>query len=260
MAGNQVSGARPRFQQPRPGGHRFLSMSPYYSRVRFTTTVSATPFVYTVSAAQTVAAFGYQIGGDMAAGGRGGTNATRADTNLVQAQRTKNGDQVTITGISIQVLTTTQSGEVLAGIFPEISVNLQIGGGDTQVLLGTPSFMPGAGGLYGMGPNLTGVQAIPGGRPFYGFFSNGLPGIMNQGPVPEGMIWQPEGSDSNINLTLFTERAFATNLSGATASDKVNEAAASGIRGYTYPAAADVFVDLMVRLHGYVSGERSGVR
>lgn len=254
----RVPNAVPSFgESPTNPERKLNTYQSYFSRVFLASTVSSTPFVYTVAANQQVLAFGYAIGADMGPGGKAGTLAKRCDTNITTAQRTNNGHTVHVTGISLQVQPTSNAGSIVAGIWPECSVQVQFGGGENSFLLGTPSMVPGANGLYGMGQDLVGIQPIPGGRPFFGFFSNGVPSFLNQKPIPEGLEWRPNGNDSSFGVLITTERAFASNFSGATASALVNEAAASGIRGYTYPAAADVQVDILCQLHGWIEGPRS---
>lgn len=242
----------------RRGGRKFTTATPYFSRGRFTSTRSATPYVYTISAGQEIRLFGYAQGGDMGAAGRGSTNATNADTNLVTAGQTIGGEKLTVTGVSIQICSNTISPEMVAGIWDEISVKASTNGGSNAFLLGTPAMLPGGSGLYGAGSNYTGVQPITGGRPVFSFFSNGLPGNLNQGVIPEGFLWDRAGqTDSNLVILMKTERAFASNLSGTNASDKADVTAATGILAYLYPTAAEVFVDVRVRLYGVAEADRS---
>lgn len=236
---------------------RTTTFTPYYSRVRFGTALTgggAAVSTYTIASGTEVRAFGYNIGGDMAAGGRSGVVATFADTNIVTAGRTIGGQAVEVSGISLQLQPTSLSPELVGQVWPEMSVKLSLNAGENTYLLGTPGMLPGASGLYGWENGNTGPQPIAGGRPAFGFLSNGLPGADNQAAIPEGFIWMPEGdADSTLNILLRMERAaaFTTQLP--------DEAAATGIRGFANPAAAAVFVDVVVRLHGRVIGPRSMV-
>jgi len=239
------------------GQRRRTSFSPYFSRVKFESTRSATPFIYTVAANLESRAFGYQLGGDMAAGGYIVTTrtATKCDTNIITAGRTIGGQAVEISGISVQVLSSSAA-ELVTVLWPELSVVLSLNGGENAFLLGTPAMLPGSSGLYGAARNSIGEQAIAGGRPNEGYITNGLPGLHNQAAIPEGLIWYPEGEqDSTLNIIFRSERAAATHNDGI----KNDEAAAAGIRGYTFPTAAQAFVEILVRLHGAVVGPRSRV-
>jgi hypothetical protein len=237
-------------------GRRMVSVTPYYSRIRFTSTrTGAGPFTYTIAQGAQAVAFAYGKGNDMSAAGFTSTTATLADTNLITAGQTIANETVLVKGISIQVLSTTNSAGLVAAAWPEMSVVASFNGLSTGLLLGTPGMMPGASGLYGQGRDDLAAQPIPGGRPLFGFFTNGLPGCDNKARIPEGIKWKPAGrADSTFNLIVRFERsvAFTTQLA--------DEAAAAGIRGYANPAGASTFIDLMVQLHGQVYSARSGIQ
>ncbi len=233
---------------------RTTTFTPYFSRVRFVTTRSSTPFVYTLAANLENTAFGYARGEDMAIAGLASTTATVADTNIISKGRTIGGQAVEISGISIQLLSNSNP-EIACLAWPEISVKLSLNGGENAFILGTVGMLPGASGLYGMSSNDIGVQPIAGGRPFQGAMTNGLPGQHNQAAIPEGIVWMPEGmEDSTLNILLKTERAVVT-----LGVQKLDATAGSGILGYVFPTAAQTFLDIMVRLHGRVLGPRSNV-
>ena len=235
---------------------RVTSFTPYFSRVTFQTVrtgSSGAGYTYTIPAGTVVRAFGYGLGGDMSAGGNTGVIATNCDTNITNPQRTIGGVAVAVSGISLQVLPDTIDYGLVGQLWPRCSVRLSLNGGEQSLVLGTPTMLPGASGLYGSGSFATGVQALPGGRPLFGFVSNGLPGMDNQTAIPEGFIWMPEGeADSNLTINIVCERDAAI-TSGP------DVAATSGVAAYTNPTAAQMFVNIQVRLHGAVIGPRSMV-
>jgi len=232
---------------------------PYYSQVRFATALTgggAAVAVYTIAAGTELQAYGYGRGQDMAPAGRAGVIATPADTNLQTAGETIGGQRVHLKGLQIELMSNSFAPEVTALLFPEVSVRLSLDGGSTNLDLGLMHFWPSAGGLHGAQQSNVGAQAIPGGRPTWFYQSNGIPGVLNYGRMPEGLVWMEKGKpDSNLRVLLRAERAvaFTTQLA--------DEAAAAGIRGFANPAAAAVFVQLCVSTGGaLVSSGRSAVR
>lgn len=232
---------------------------PYYSQGRFGTALTGgggAVATYTIAAGTELQFFGYGRGQDMAPAGRAGVAATNADTNLQSAGETIGGQQVRLKGLQIELMSNTFAAEMAALLFPEASVKLSLDGGSTNLDLGLMHFWPSAGGLHGAQQSNIGVQPLGGGRPIWWFPSNGFPGVMNYGRMPEGLTWMQKGQpDSNLRILIRAERAvaFTTQLA--------DEAAAAGVRGYANPAAAAVFVQLCVATGGsLVSSGRSGVR
>lgn len=234
---------------------RETSMDPYFSMVGWIPALTgAGPFVYTIAAGTQVRAFSYAIGQDMASGGNPGVFAADSDTNIVTAGKTIGGRAVEIQGLSLQILPNVVAASLVAGLFSLTSTRLLFNGSETNILLGAMYFIPGGPGLYGaQGEDLTKEPAIPGGKSWFGFSSNGLPGRDNILKIREGIIWQPEGeSDSSLVIQFTTNRA-------AVANAPIDEAAAAGIRGYTHPTAAALTIQCMMQLHGRVVGPRSHI-
>jgi hypothetical protein len=242
--------------------HSVTSFAPYFSRVVFPTARTGTgPYTYDIPAGTAATAFGYGRGQDMAAGGLSGTTATYCDTNIQQATRTNGGENVEVFGISCQIDPTTADMQLAAKLMASTSVKLQLNGGKINLLMGTPLMIPGSSGLYGLGQQALGAQPIGGGRPQFGAFTNGLPGIENQRPIPEHFVWTAEGErDSSLSIQFIVERDVSIVTQLADESAVANSGTApGGVRGYANPAASAVYVSLMVQLHGLVWSARSAV-
>ena len=232
---------------------------PYYSQGRFGTALTnggVAASTYTIAAGTELQFFGYGRGQDMTPAGRAGVVATPADTNLQSAGETIGGQRVHLKGLQIELMSSTFAAEMAALLFPEASVRLSLDGGSTNLDLGLMHMWPSAGGLHGAMQSNIGAQPLGGGRPIVWFPSNGIPGVLNYGRMPEGLTWMEKGKpDSNLRVLIRAERAvaFTTQLA--------DEAAAAGVRGYTNPAAAAVFVQLCVATGGaLVTSGRSAVR
>jgi hypothetical protein len=221
----------------------------YFSRVRFTTTVSATPFVYTVGL-QTVVAFNYGVGGSAVTAGLP-LNATPADTSLQNAGQTINSEYVLIRGVSIFL--EAQSDPVLAKALSQVTA-VTAAVGPTKYQLGTPDMSPGWGGITGISesnivnPNL------------YEQFAKGIGGMSNGAPIagntvrlPRAIVWMPPGAGNAANFTVSLQN-FATvqQLSNEVSADRAAGAAGTTYNGapsaWTHPAATSVFVDYLVCL------------
>ena len=223
----------------------------YFSRVRFTSNGGGAGAPYTITQGKYVTAFGYAQGGDATAGGLPGYQATPADTNLQTANQTVAGEAVAVHGIGIILLSSSDA--VLAKtIDPNVSVTLKINGG-TSYYMGTPSMVPGPGGLMGYSDSGTVFPDQLSAFGFVGAMSNGLPHATNYFPFPEPMVWAPAGQgDSNWSLILKLENAVSTPayLAGAARAAVAGGATTSGTAAYTPPATSTVFVDYMVVLVG----------
>lgn len=214
----------------------------YFSRVRFTTTVSATPFVYTI-APQTVNAFNYGVGGSAVTAGLP-LNATPADTSLQNAGQTINSEFVLVRGVSIFL--EGESDPILAKyLSPVTSVTVKVGPVNYQ--LGTPDMSPGWGGLTGMSEsnivpsNTTNTNATY--AQHFGGFSNGVPMAGNTVSLPRAILWMPPGAGNAANLTIQLQSwASVTQLSNEVSGD------IAGPPAWTHPAAASVYVDYLVAL------------
>ena len=232
-------------------------MDPYYTRVSFVpilTAGGAAPAVYTVASGAIVRGFSYAIGSDMGPGGNPGVFAQACDTNIVTAGKTIGGRAVEIQGISCQFTPFNRSASLAANLFTNTSMRLLFNGSETNILLGPLYMVPGGNGFYSTnGEDLSQEPAIPGGKSFFGAYTNGLPGRDNVLKIREGIIWQPEGeSDSSLVIQLTPERNISVQA-------PANEAAAAGIRGYVQPTAQAMTVDLMLQLHGRIVGPRSHI-
>jgi hypothetical protein len=226
----------------------------YFSRVRFTTTVSTTPFQYTVTAAQKNIAFGYGQGQSATVGGLE-ANATTADTSMQNAGQTINSEFCLIRGVSCFIAG--GSDLVLAKqLDARTTVTLVLG--PTSYQLGTPTMNPGWGGFMGttesniVNPNLYEQfsKAIGG-------FSNGLPVAGNTQKLPRSLLWMPpgKGTASNMNVILYNT-VTATLPSNMLSADRTVGTAGSTYNGapsaWTHQGASTVsaapFVDFIVAL------------
>lgn len=214
----------------------------YFSRVRFTTTVSTTPFVYTI-APQTVSAFNYGVGGSATTAGIS-TTATAADTSIQNAGQTINSEFVLVRGVSIFI--NGQSELLLAkALAPVTSVTVKVGPVSYQ--LGTPDMSPGWGGLTGMSEsnivpmNITGANATYATN--FGGFSNGTPMAGNTVSLPRAILWMPPGAGNAANFTCNLQSwASVAQLSNFESGD------VTGPPAWTHPAATSVYVDYVVAL------------
>ena len=226
---------------------------PYWTTVRFNWTRSgAGPFTYTLSASEVVG-FSYAIG-DVSPATAGfsasGLTMGYAETNLLTKHETLGGEQLKISGIGIQPCAG-QDAALTAQIWRNTAALLSFNGGSQRLPLGPLSLLPGGGGLTGNGPDTLGVQPIPGGRPAYSHQTNGFPNRHNMMRLPEGIMWRNKSQrDGQFAIILQPARTL-------TVTTPADEAAAAGIRGYTYPTA--VSVDLLVWLDGTIYGKRSRV-
>lgn len=227
-------------------GERASTWNTYFSRVRCQFVVTgAGPYVYTLAQGTELKAFSYQIGQDMGGVGMPGTIATKADTNLIQAGQTVSGEQLLVFGLSLYVEPTSDAA-LAKFLFPTLSVTLGLNGQSTIFPLGNPGFIPGGGGLSGIGDSYVQVPSFAEGYTSRsGAIVNGVPGVQNFLPFPQPFVWNPAGqNDSNLSLVLRAERP--ATFTTATA-DRV---AAAGIAAWTHPAgtAVGTYVEFLVRL------------
>jgi hypothetical protein len=227
------------------------SLRPYYSKVRLPAvrTGASGSYVYTVAQGTSARAFGYAVSQDMAPGGRSGTIATVCDTNIENPRRTNNGEEVEIDAIGIQTMISSDV-ELLQAAEDCVSVRMELGVGGMSIPLGTITMWPAGLGLYGNGNPRSAFQSLPGGRPVFGNFTNGVPAFQNIRPVPEKLLWrQSSKSDSSLAFLFTAERAIVVTTTGT------DEAAAAGVRGYTMPT--ELHIDLMVHILGDVRSKES---
>lgn len=242
------------------GGGRYSTWNTYFSTINFPFAVAGT-FTYTVSAGTSYKAFSYGIGQDMAiVGFPTSTPATNADTNLQKANETQSGEMVRIYGISL--LPTSDSDAFLTKIiWPNLSVSLVMNGSQIQ-RLGTPEFIPGAGGLTGFGDSY--VQAPSQLESFSrssGALTNGLAQVSNFKPFPEPIVWNPSGQmDSTLNIAVTCERnTIATTLLAADRAAQAAGANTSGAAPWVHPTgtAIGTYVKIKVLIHSRQDGARS---
>lgn len=239
---------------------RFVFGLPYYSTVRFQfERTGAGPYVYTL-ARNPVRAFSYGEGQTdcTAAGFPTGYTATHAETNLLEKQQTNASEEVEITALGCLIepgSDARMAALVCRNVFCELSLN-----GDQQLYrLGTIPMLPGGGGLMGGGVDDAGTQPIPGGRPSYSFVSNGWPAVKNDKRLPGGIVWRNKAKRDSMLSVIFTPASVKVSSRTISYTTEIgNEAAAAGVRGYTFPAGP-LNVDVRVVLYGVVYGERSRV-
>jgi hypothetical protein len=228
----------------------------YYSRGRFRGTLSGNTLTFSTAKARL---FAYAEGAvmDAATPGETGTVATSADTNLVGAGgQTIGGHELEIFGLSLQIVPSCVSPEAAAKIWAESCVSIIYNGKEIGLQVGPPYFIPGQSSLFGLAQNRGAIPPIAGGNEgnasaLYGFWSNGMPGYDNLMKIPEGLVWTSAGStDSNMTIVIEQTRAVTVTVPST-------EAAATGIRGWAQPTAADLAVDFMVKLHARVTRARS---
>lgn len=230
----------------------------YYSRHRWTPTITTNAGVntYTLSSGKKTRAFAYAQGNPMdpATVGETGTSATDADTNLQgSGAQTIGGHTIEIRGLFHQVEPRNRSATLSALLFSEAFVSFFYAGKQIGLQIGPPFFIPGGSRLEGLAEDVSKIPPIAGGMAFYGNWGAGLSACDNFLPIPEKMYWRSAGMvDSNFQIVTELTRDIAVTT-------HVDEAAASGIRGYTQPTAAAMAADFMYSLKGTVYGERSGV-
>jgi hypothetical protein len=234
----------------------------YYSRGRFKPTVAAN--VATIGRGKSKL-FSYAEGAvmDAATPGETGTIATSADTNLVGAGgQTIGSHELYIYGISIQVVPSCKSAELLAKVWAESCVTVIYNGKEIGLQIGPPYFVPGQSSLTGIGKDVSKAPPLSGG-PWgpdgsgFPFMNNGLAGFDNFMRIPEGLRWQSAGkTDSNMTIVVELLRDVSVNLS-ATAAAANASPAVTGVQGFTQAVAADLSVDFMLKLHARVQRRRS---
>jgi hypothetical protein len=230
---------------------------PYYSRVRFQTTIVVGPpqtFAFTLK--QQSLGFSYGLGQDMGPAGFAGTLATIADTNIVEQSKTKDGAKLAIYGVSAYIMPLSDP-TLCAALYALASCAFVRQGGDTQKKIGPLVFIPSPGGLYGQGVSYATQPNKSANHTPYGFISNGLPVSGNFYRLPEEVTWSPSGeTDSTLQLAITMERAFVTpNLT-----PRVIGAATDFQDLFAPPAAAGLpytFVDLMMLLLSRQTQDRS---
>ncbi len=218
---------------------------PYWSTVRFASTLAG------AIAVGSVQAFGYAIGGDMAAAGRAAVLATLADTNLQKAGETRLNADLFVMGVGA-CPTPDSEPALIKRVWRECAVEISTDGQNTAPLA-TLEMLPAGGGLMGAGrsaikvPSLstTGIAVDRGEGAATEFLSNGNPMSGNIFMLAAPVLWTgQQGVDSNFRLNFRIDRAIAEPVA-------VARAAAAGVAAYSLPAALGdpgTFVDIRVRL------------
>lgn len=236
---------------------KFKYSLPYWSTVRFAFTRTGAgpgPYTYTL-ANQEVVAFSYGVNDAAPAqAGFGGSGLTMSytETNLQSRNETLAGEELLIRGIGIQPCADADA-DATRYVWRSTCAILTLNGGQNRVPIGPLSLVPGGGGLTGGGTNVLGMQPLPGGRPTVMHQSNGFPNRNNILSLPEGIVWKRK-SERDGQLGVILQPAPSRTMSFSTPAD---EAAAAGVRGYSYPATLNV--DVLVWLDGTVIGRRSNM-
>jgi hypothetical protein len=221
----------------------------YYSRGRFTTSVSTTPFVYTVALGTNCTFFGYSIAQTMGAVNLSSVTATPADTSLQQQSQTINGENCLIRGIGVMLLDTSDPA-VAKQLIPSVSWKARLSGQDYR--LGIATMLPGGGGLLGLSESMS---AFP--NPFeqysmrIGGLANGVPQAGGYYPLRNPLVWRNTSKGaSTFNVIANAEFAVSTlaNMAGADRVAEPQTTTFSGTNAWTHPTAANTFVDFMVVL------------
>ncbi len=242
---------------------------PYYSQTRhMAIRAGAGPFTYAIAQGTLIRAFSYAQGtGDAAtAGFPAGLAATIAQTNLSQPGQTVSGQNVEVKGIACQFVPSTMEtasqdielfsdARVYSALGTAAAISLSLNGGENSHKLGILGMIPGAGGFQGGGVDQLGTQPLDGGRPTFPFATNGWPTRSNVFHMKEGIVWRKQSEpDSQLNILVETLTDITLYSGGDPDNNLADEAAAAGVRGYTYPA--ELGATLMWFLAGRVIGKR----
>jgi hypothetical protein len=251
-----------RQQYARSGQQQFSLWNKYYSTVRFQATVAA-GFTYTFAQGLELRAFGYAVGQDMGPVGfpSGTTPATLADTNLQKPGETVAGETVTVYGISL-LLTSDSDAQLAKMLWPNISCLLSLNGDNQVFKLGTPEFIPQAGGLCGFGDSYVVTPSLAESLSTRsGVLNNGLAQVANFFPFPEPIIWRPSGNaDSALIVKLKVERPVVyTTLVAADRAAVAGSSTTQGTAAWNHPTgtALGTYVTVKCHLHSRQTADRS---
>jgi hypothetical protein len=251
---------------------------PYYSTIRVKAVqAGAGPFTYTVPRGEEYRAFSYGVRKEMTSAGFTQTEglATYAETNLQNNNETNNGQYVVIYGVAAvlepggifqdagdpdgaAIGKRFSDARLAAQLWTNCSVSINLNGDEQWYRLGKMANIQGHGGLMGQGYDSLATQAIEGGRLPFGFANNGRPVEHNFFRMPEGLVWKPKGNvDAELNILVRVERDIVLYSGGDEINTADDEAAAAGIRGYTYPDV--VLAVITFYLKGWVLARRTNV-
>jgi hypothetical protein len=260
-------------------GQERVTSWPYYSRVKFIATrAGGGPYTYVMQLPnEGIRAFSYGLRQPRTSAGftLADGNATPVDTNLTNAYETIGGQIVAVRGLALQwvpsgnQLNEGQQGGVprermldyrfTAALNSVVSVEIGLNGDENTYKLGTIPMVPGAGGLFGGGEDISGLAALdaPKNNPYP---NNGWPTRSNFFHVPEGLTWRQQGkADAQLNV-IFRQQRPLTLYSGGSVENNplgVNLAAGAASRGFNYPT--ELVAELQVFLVGQVFGPRTRV-
>jgi hypothetical protein len=240
------------------------TFQPYFSTVGFFAPrvgAGPGPYTYTIPAGKR-AAFGYAQNDPMetVAGIPVAVlpAATDTETNIAERSKSNNGEAVFAKGIRVQPHPSSDP-EVLRWLWSNVAVRLQTKGTGEGYLLGPLHRFGGGAGLYGSNATVLRAEGLQGqaANPV-GMVTNGIPYATNFIPIPEGIVWQPQGSDSNWRIIFDLLRPFT--VAGLTDRAAIAAAAATGFSGvteYLYPG--HLFALLYVELVGTTVAQRSAI-
>lgn len=240
---------------------------PYFSKVRLQAVkTGADPNqVYTIPATPVVA-FGYQIGQALDGAGflPAGTIATKAETNLLAANQTRNNSDVVIWGIGIEIGTKSEP-MLVKEVFDQCNIDLSLNGQNTNQL-GRLSRFPSAGGIYGSAVSrLSPAPATNTWDNPQGFLCNGNPMAGNYFKLPNGqpIFWNSVGGkkkDSSLSITITPQRAITYTQERALRAIQAAGATTQETPAWNMQQTANAngtFVDLIVHLICVEVSERS---
>ncbi len=250
---------------------------PYYSTVRFIANRSGASgsYLYTMNTTpRGRRAFGYGLGETKEAAGYTAFDgvATPADTNIITKNQTISGQYVEIRGIAMQWHTAGTNvpsaggpvnyrpldGNFVSALMRSVSVEVGLNGDEQTYKLGTIGMVPGAGGLRGGSPLLSGLNVLDGNQDTQ-FAANGWETRSNFFRVPEGLIWKTSDKpDGNLNLIFRQQVAVVLQAGGSPenlAFGVDSGAIASVSMGYNYPT--ELVAELKIFLVGQVVGGRT---
>lgn len=256
-------------------GQQRVTSWPYYSTVKFqaTRTGASGSYLYTMTTqTRGLRAFGYALGETKEAAGYSAADgqATAADTNIITKNQTISGQYVEIRGLAFQWHTTAINvaggvtelrpldGNFVSALMRVVSVEMGMNGDDQTYKLGTIGMIPGAGGLMGGAPLLSGLNALDGNNKT-DFASNGWSTRSNFFRVPEGVLWTTSDKpDGNLNVIFRQQENLVIQGGGSVENIALgvdSAAIASVSMGYNFPAV--LTAELKVFLVGQTVGGRT---
>jgi hypothetical protein len=254
----------------------YITPYPYYSKVKLRATRTGGaggPYTWLIAAGTIARAFSYGIGEAMTPAGflAADGNATIADTNLTRRATTTSAEVVQIRGIAIQPLPAALDADGLSAAAPtvrpldqqflaalgeSVSVELALNGDQNRFKLGLLSMIPGAGGLDGGAPAMSGRPALAGGVQSELYPKNGWAVRNNFFRLPEGLTWNKQGeADSQLELIFTVQRAVQIFSGGSPETPLGAVVAGAGVQAYDYPT--NLVAEFLVHLASATTSPRS---